>query len=147
MENSRKSTRGGIASKVNDELEDLLQRYQGLFKEELPEGLPARQSLDHAIETEEGGKPPMRQLYQLSPAELLAVREYFVELLRKGKKRRSKCPYGASLFFVKNKDSLRVVVYYRALNRLTKRNHSTAFRYFFLHKCLQKKAINGMFFN
>lgn len=45
-------------------------------------------------------------------------------MLKKSKIRRSKSPYGASLFFVKNKGSLRAVVDYRALNRLTKRNHS-----------------------
>ena len=111
-------------AKQNYQLDRLLKRFEGVFKDDLPEGLPPKRSVDHAIETEEEAKPPMRPLYQLSPAELVAVREYVIDLLRKGKIRRSKSPYGASLFFVKNKGSLRAVVDYRALNRLTKRNHS-----------------------
>ena len=111
-------------AKQNHQLDGLLKRFEGVFRDDLPEGLPPDRSVYHAIETKEGAKPPMRPLYQLSPAELVAVREYVIHLLRKGKIRRSKSPYGAFLFFVKNKGSLRAVVDYRALNRLTKRNHS-----------------------
>ena len=46
------------------------------------------------------------------------------KLLRQEKIRPSKSPYGASLFFVKEKDKLRGVVDYRALNRITKKNNS-----------------------
>ena len=66
----------------------------------------------------------MQPLYQLSPAELVAAKKYVVDLLRKGKIRRSKSPYGASLFFVKSKGQLRGVVNYGALNRITKRNNT-----------------------
>ena len=66
----------------------------------------------------------MRPLYQLSPSELVAVKEYVTELLRKKKIRRSKSPFGASLFFAKHNGKLRAVVDYRALNRITKRNNT-----------------------
>lgn len=108
----------------DSELQNLLSRFENVFREDLPGGLPPKRSIDHAIEIEEGAKPPSRPLYQLSPAELLAVKEYVVDLLRKGKIRRSKSPFGASLFLVKEKGKLRAVVDYRALNRLTKRNNT-----------------------
>ena len=53
------------------------------------------------------------------------MKDYVKELLEKGKIRLSKSPYGAPLFFVKEKDKpLRGVVDYRALNRITKRNNT-----------------------
>lgn len=50
------------------------------------------------------------------------MKEYATENLEKGKIRRSKSPYGTSLFLVKEKGKLRAVVDYRALNRITKRH-------------------------
>ena len=124
VENTEHLRRRGGKASHSEELDNLLNRYHEVFKKELPDGLPPVRSVDHTIETEDGAKPPMRPLYQLSPAELVAVRNYVVDLLRKGNIRRSKSPYGESLFFVKNKGTLRAVVDYRALNRLTKRNLS-----------------------
>jgi Reverse transcriptase (RNA-dependent DNA polymerase) len=81
--------------------------------------------MDHSIETEPGAKPPHRPLYQLSPAELHAAKEYVVDLMHKGKIRPSKSPYGAPLFFVKyGNKPIRGVVDYRALNRITKKNNA-----------------------
>lgn len=109
---------------VDSELEALLGRYKEVFREDLPAGLPPERDVDHAIETDREAKPPQRGLYQLSPAEMLAVKDYLVDLLKKKKIRRSKSPFGASLFFVKDKGKLRAVVDYRALNRMTKRNNA-----------------------
>jgi len=102
----------------------LLKKYECVFRSELPAGLPPERSVEHTIEVEKGSKPPHRPLYQLSPAELKACKEYVEDLLKKGKIRRSKSPYGAPLFFVKEEDKLRGVVDYRALNRITKRNNA-----------------------
>lgn len=105
-------------------LDLLLEKYECVFRSELPAGLPPKRSVEHAIDTEDGAKPPHRPLYQLSPVELEAAKDYVEDLLRKGKIRRSKSPYGAPLFFVKEEDKLRGVVDYRALNRITKRNNA-----------------------
>ena len=51
------------------------------------------------------------------------MKGYVVDLLRSGKIRRSNSAFGASLFFLKHKESLRAVLDYRALNRITKRNN------------------------
>ena len=54
--------------------------------------------------------------------ELKAAKEYVEDLMKKGKIRTSKSPYGAPLFFVKEKNKpLRGVVDYSRLNRITKR--------------------------
>ena len=107
----------------------LLKKYECVFRSELPAGLPPERSVEHTIEDEKGSKTPHRPLYQLSPAELKACKEYVEDLLKKGKIRRSKSPYVASLFFVKEEDKLRGVVDYRALNRIKKRNNAPIPRY------------------
>lgn len=112
------------SDKSNRKLDGILQKYKEVFRSELPDGLPPKRLVDHEIEVEEGVKPPHRPLYQLSPAELKACKEYVESLLKKGKIRRSKSPYGAPLFFVKEADKLRGVVDYRALNRITKKNNT-----------------------
>lgn len=90
--------------KKDSRIDDLLKEYKVVFKSELPPGLPPKRSVEHTIEIEDGSKPPHRPLYQLSPAELEAAKEYVEDLLKKGKIRRSKSPYGAPLFFVKEHD-------------------------------------------
>jgi hypothetical protein len=113
--------------KVDDaRIKALMERYSDVFRTELPDGLPPKRSVDHAIETEPGAKPPHRSSYQLSHAELQAAKEYVVDLMKKGKIRPNRSLYGAPLFIVKDGDKpLRGVVDYRALNRITKRNNKT----------------------
>lgn len=107
-------------------LQRLLDSYSSVFRDNLPASLLPHRSVDHAIETEPGAKPPHRPLYQLSPAELVAAKEYVVDLLQKGKIRPIRSPYGAPLFFVKTGDGgkLRGVIDYRGLNRITKKNNA-----------------------
>ena len=117
--------RESVQEPVNDtKLEKLLEKYGSVFRSELPDGLPPDRSIEHAIEVEEGSKPPHRPLYQMSPAELKATKAYVESMLKSGKIRRSSSPYGAPLFFVKEPGKLRAVVDYRALNRITKRNNA-----------------------
>ncbi len=70
---------------------------------------------------------PHRPFYQLSPAELEAAKSFVQDSLPKWKLRPSKSPYGASLFFCKEKDNpLRAVVDYRVFKHITKRNENNA---------------------
>ncbi len=81
--------------------------------------------MGYEIETEKEAKPPHRTLYQVSPVELKAMNGYVQNLLKSGKIKPSKSPYGAPLFFVKEKgNKLRGVVDYRALNRMNQRNNT-----------------------
>lgn len=103
------------------ELENILSHFDDVFQDALLAELPPIRTVDHDIEIEEGAKPPLRPLYQILPAELVDVKKYVVENLKKGKIRQRKSPFGESLFLMKEKDKLHAVVDYRALNRLTKR--------------------------
>lgn len=108
------------------QLVQLLEENREIFRTKLPPGLPPVRAVDHSIDTEANSKPPFRRLYQLSPAELLAAKDYITENLKSGKIRPSKSPYGSPMFFAKEKDgSLRGVVDYRGLNRITKRNSTS----------------------
>ena len=120
-----KHSKGEKFAEKNAKLERLLAEFEYVFKTELPPGLPPKRSVDHEIQVEEDSKPPHRPLFRLSPVELEEAKEYVEKLLKSGKIRPSKSPYGASLFFVKQeKGKLRGVVDYRALNRMTKKNNA-----------------------
>lgn len=113
-----------LPEKIQGKLDALLAKHEKVFRDDLPPGLPPEREVDHAIEISEKEKPPHQPLFQLSPAELIATKEYITELLKKKKIRPSVSPYGAPLFFVKQKGKLRGVIDYRAPNRITKRNHA-----------------------
>lgn len=74
-----------------------------LFKDDLRYGWPSEQSFDYEIVTENDGKPHCRSLMALSPEERKADKEYVDSFLMKKKKRPTRCPYGAPLFFLKEK--------------------------------------------
>jgi len=116
----------GIEDMVSDPMmKRILRKHRNMFRDDLPAGLPPNRTVDHEITVDEGEKPPHRRMFQLSPGELRAAKEYVDSLIATGKIRPSKSPYGAPLFFVKEKDGrLRGVVDYRALNRITKKNSS-----------------------
>ena len=95
-----------------------------VFSEEKANTLPPlRGTLDHMIPLEEGSKPTFGPIYNLSETELKVLREYLDENLQKGFIRPSTSPFGSPVLFVKKPDgSLRLVVDYRALNRITVKN-------------------------
>src|SRR5258707_12023258 len=63
-------------------------------------------------------------IYSLSPTELTALREFLEENVQNGFICPSKSPWGSLILFVKKKDgSLRLCVDFRALNRVTEKDH------------------------
>lgn len=114
----------GFNQRSDVRLERLLKRYSHIFRDDLPSGLPPKRPVDHTIELTEANVTPNRPIFQLSPAELLATKEYVTDLINRGKIRPSRSPFGAPLFFVKQKDKLRGVIDYRGLNRITKKNNA-----------------------
>lgn len=74
------------------------------FQGDLPSGLTPKKSFYHEIQIEIDSKPLHRPLLQLSPSEVEASKEYVEKLLKTGKIRPRKSPYGASLFCVKNSE-------------------------------------------
>jgi hypothetical protein len=53
---------GSICKTKKAKLDQLFQKYKSIFQEELPEGLPPKRVVDHAIDT--GNRSP--SAYQLS---------------------------------------------------------------------------------
>lgn len=101
-------------------LENLLTKLNSAFRNELPPGVPPSRETDHAIEILFGSKPTLGYLFQLSPTELQATKEHIADLLSKGKIRPIRYPYGAPLFFVKQKGKPPGVIDYRDLNSIKK---------------------------
>ena len=85
---------------------------------------PLRGHLDHSISLEEGTKPQFGPIYNLSEIELEVLKEYIETHLANGFIRPSSSPFGAPVLFVKKPHGrgLRLVVDYRALNRVTIKN-------------------------
>jgi hypothetical protein len=86
---------------------------------ELPENLPLRRQVNHAIEVMLRVTPPAKAPYRMSHEELKEFKVQLEELF-------AKCcikPYGALVLFVHKKDGmLRMCVDYRALNKATVKN-------------------------
>lgn len=99
--------------------EERMKKYNWVFRNDIHAGLPPKRAVDHEIKTIEGTKPPHWALFQLSPAELLATTKCVTKILNQGKIQPSKSPYGGPVFFVKQKDKIRGVIDYRALNSIT----------------------------
>jgi hypothetical protein len=100
-----------------------LEEISDVMPEDLPEDLPPRRWVDHAIEVMPGVEPPAKAPYRMSHEELKELKVQFEELLAKGYIKPSKSPYGAPVLFVHKKDGiLRMCVDYRALNKATVKN-------------------------
>jgi len=86
----------------------------------MPEDLPLRRRVDHAIEVVLTMAPPAKAPYRMSHEELKELKVQLEELLAKGYIKPNKSPYGAPVLFVHKKDGiLRMCVDYRALNKAT----------------------------
>ena len=104
-------------------LERLLRRYEDVFPEELPAGLPPNRKVDHKIELNPGSQPFHRSPYRMAPKELEELKAQIDRFLKLGNKRRSISPYVAPVLFAPKKDGgLRFCVDYRALNKNTIKN-------------------------
>ncbi|GKV50067.1 hypothetical protein SLEP1_g56783 [Rubroshorea leprosula] len=82
---------------VPQEVQGILHEFEDVMPPELPQKLPPRREVDHAIELEPGSKPPAMGPYRMAPSELEELRKQLKELLDAGFIRPSKAPYGAPL--------------------------------------------------
>jgi hypothetical protein len=105
------------------QLPEKYRHYTDVFDKVQANTLPHHRPYDCPIDLQPGKEPPWGPIYNLSPTELEVLRAYIEENLENGFIRHSKSPAGAPIFFVKKKDgSLRLVVDYRGLNKVTIRN-------------------------
>jgi hypothetical protein len=84
------------------------------------EGLPPERPQDHRIHLiDPNEKPPSRPIYPLSSEELQALKEDLDFFIKQGRIRPSTSPFGAPVFYVRQKGKLRLMFDYRALNKNT----------------------------
>ena len=80
-------------------------------------------NIDLAIELQPGKEPPYGPIYPLSPQELVTLKEWLEENLKKGFIWESKSPAGAPILFAPKKDGgLWMCIDYRGLNAITIKN-------------------------
>ena len=85
--------------------------------------LPQHGPQDIAIDLLPDTEPPSGKLYPMSQDELALLREYIEEMVKSGKIRPGKGTAGSPVFFVKEKTGkMRLVVDYRGLNAITKKD-------------------------
>jgi hypothetical protein len=104
-------------------IKQVLEEFPDVMLEELPEDLPPKIQVDHAIEVIPGVEPPTKAPYRMSHEELKELKVQLEKLLAKGYIKPSKLSYGAPVLFVHKKDgTLRMCVDCRALNKATVKN-------------------------
>src|SRR5260221_12001792 len=112
------------ATEILDSIPAEYHEFCDIFSGEKAGTLAPHIPYDLQINVEEGVKPVHRPIYSLSPPELVALREFLEEHTRSGFIHPSKSPWGSPILFIKKKDgSLRLCMDFRALNRVTEKDH------------------------
>ena len=102
----------------------MLDKFKNVFPDKLPCGLPLECTVDHVIDLIPRAQPAYKGIIPLTKEELVEVKAQLDHLLEQGFICISKSPYGAPVLFIKKKDgSLRICIDYRALNKITIKNH------------------------
>jgi hypothetical protein len=104
-------------------LPQIYHKFAKVCGEEEFKVLPPHRPYDLSIDLKEGAKLHHGPLYSMTELESQALKKWIDEELSAGKIRRSESEAGAPVMFVKKADgSLRLVVDYRRLNKVTKKN-------------------------
>ena len=82
----------------------LLQEFDDMFLEEIPNGLPPIRGIKHQINFKPGASIPNRPAYRSNPEETKELQRRVSELLEKGYVRESMSPCAVPVLLVPKKD-------------------------------------------
>ncbi|XP_019085452.1 PREDICTED: uncharacterized protein LOC109126390 [Camelina sativa] len=101
-------------------IKSLLRRYQDIFPEELPHGLPPLRGIDHQIDLLPSAQLPNRPAYRVNPEEAKELERQVADLMKQGYLRESLSPCAVPVLLVPKKDGTwRMCVDCRAVNNIT----------------------------
>ena len=108
-------------AELHKHIDSLKHDYADDFAE--ASGLPPARGVEHVIPLLPDSQPPFQRMYRLAPTELQEVQQQVTDLLAKQLIEPFTSPFGAPILFVEKKTGeLRMVVDYRALNKITVKN-------------------------
>ena len=109
-----------IAGNLPSIVVSLLQEFDDIFSEELPQGIPPLRGIEHQIDFVPGSAIPNRPVYRSNPEETKELQRQVSELLDRGFVRESMSPCAVPVLLVPKKDvSWRMCVDCRAINNIT----------------------------
>jgi len=98
----------------------LIQEFDYVFPEDIPNGLPPLRGIEHQINLMPGASIPNRPAYRSNPEETKELQRQVDEFMMKGYIRESMSPCGLPVLLVPKKDGTwRMCVNYRAINNIT----------------------------
>ena len=98
----------------------LLQEYEDVFPNDVPNGLPPIRGIEHQIDFVLGATIPNRQAYRSNPKETKELQRQVEELLTKGHVRENMSPCVVPVLLVHKKDGTwRMCVDWRAINNIS----------------------------
>ncbi|XP_070040061.1 uncharacterized protein [Nicotiana tomentosiformis] len=119
--------RGGIKSELEEkekkggqDISSLLQDFEDVFPEDIPNGLPPLCGIEHQINFVPGSQIPNRPTYRSNPEETKELQRQVEELLEKGFVRENMSHCSVPVLLVPKKDGTwRMCVDCRAINKIT----------------------------
>ncbi|XP_070011622.1 uncharacterized protein, partial [Nicotiana sylvestris] len=109
-----------LTSSLPSSISSLLQDFEDVFPEDIPNGLPPLRGIEHQIDFVPGSQIPNRPAYRSNPEETKELQRQVEELLEKGFVRESMSPCSVPVLLVPKKDGTwRMCVDCRAINKIT----------------------------